>query len=102
MTASMRRANDEGAYFLTDSSTVIAEQRNVPRLKRLFRGGEILANPYHTLYLTEPTLGAAVAREFGDYLASERVQALMRDFGKDRSGEPMYNDAATTARTVKD
>ncbi len=102
MTASMRRANDEGAYFLTDSSTFIAEKRNVPRLERLFRGGEILANPYHTLYLTEPTPGAAVARQFGDYLASERVQALMRDFGKDRYGEPMYNDAATTARTVKE
>ncbi|WP_199873288.1 substrate-binding domain-containing protein [Ideonella sp. A 288] len=102
MTASMRRANDEGAYFLTDSSTFIAEQRNMPRLKRVFRGGPMLANPYHTLYLTEPTPGAATARRFGDYLASDKVQALMRDFGRDRYGEPMYNDATSTARIIGD
>ncbi len=101
MTASMRRANDEGAYFLTDSSTYIVEKRNVPKLKLLFRGGEILANPYHTLYLTDPTPGAATARQFGDYLASDRVQALLREFGKDRHGEAMYNDATTTAKVVK-
>ena len=102
MTASMRRANDEGGYSLTDSSTFIAERHNVPQLRMLFRGGAMLANPYHTLYLSEPTAGAATARQFGDYLASDKVQALLRVFGKDRYGEPMYNDAATTARTMTD
>lgn len=101
MTASMKRANDEGGYFLTDSSTYIAERRNVPRLKRVFRGGEMLANPYHTLYLTEPTPGAATARAFGAWLQGERVQALMREFGQGQHGEPMYNDAATTARLLQ-
>ena len=102
MTASMRRANDEGAYFLTDSSTFIAERHNVPQLRLLFRGGAMLANPYHTLYLSEPTAGAATARRFGDYLVSEKVQALLRVFGKDRYGEAMYNDATATARVVAD
>ena len=74
MTVSMRRANDEGAYFLTDSSTFIAEKRNMPKLKMHFRGGEILANPYHTLYLTEPTPGAATARKFGEYLTRLRLR----------------------------
>lgn len=100
MTASMKRANDEGAYFLTDSSTYIVERGNVPKLRRVFRGGEWLANPYHTLYLTDPTPGAATAREFGAYLQSDDVQALLRNFGRDRYGEPMYNDAATTARLL--
>jgi tungstate transport system substrate-binding protein len=100
MTASMRRANDEGAYFLTDSSTYIVEKRNMPKLKRVFRGGDILANPYHTLYLTDPTPGAATARRFGDYLFSDKVQALLRDFGRDRYAEPMYYDAATTAKML--
>ena len=101
MTASMRRANDEGGYFLTDSSTFIAERRNMPKLRRLFRGGEILLNPYHTLYLTQPNTGDATARRFGAYLLSDPVQALLRDFGRDRYGEPMYNDAAATARQLK-
>ena len=102
MTASMRRANDEGGYFLTDSSTYIVEKKNMPKLKLLLRGGAMLANPYHTLYLSEATPGAATARRFGEYLASEKVQALMRDFGKDRHGEAMYNDAAATARVVQE
>lgn len=100
MTASMKRANDEGGYFLTDSSTFIAERRNMPNLKRVFRGGEMLANPYHTLYPTEPTPGAATAHRFGEYLQGDAVQALLRDFGRDRHGEPMYNDAAATAKML--
>jgi tungstate transport system substrate-binding protein len=102
MTASLRRANDEGGYFLTDSSTFIAERRNMPKLKLLFKGGELLLNPYHTLYLTQPTAGAATARQFGAYLATQRVQALMRDFGRRQHGEAMYNDAAATAKWVRD
>ena len=102
MTASMKRANDEGAYFLTDSSTFIVERKNMPKLKKLFAGGPILANPYHTLYLTEPTAGAQTARKFGEYLASEKVQALLSNFGKDQHGEAMYNNAKTTALVVKD
>lgn len=102
MTASMKRANDEGAYFLTDSSTFIVERKNMPQLRMLFRGGPILANPYHTLYLSDPTEGAATAQKFGDYLASEKVQALLRDFGRQQFGEAMYNDAKTTAKVVKD
>lgn len=102
MTASMKRANDEGAYFLTDSSTFIVERQNMPKLKKLFAGGPILANPYHTLYLTEPTAGTQTARKFGEYLASEKVQALLSHFGKDQHGEAMYNNAKTTAVVVKD
>ena len=102
MTASMRRANEERAYFLTDSSTFIAEKGNMPNLRLLFRGGEILSNPYHTLYLTDPTPGALTARKFGEFLASDRAQEAMRNFGRAQYGEPMYNDAATTAREIKE
>ncbi len=102
MTASMKRANDEGAYFLTDSSTFIVQRQNMPKLQKLFRGGALLANPYHTLYLAQPTPGAETAKKFGDYLASDKVQALLRDFGKQAHGEAMYKDAQATAIVVKD
>jgi len=102
MTASMKRANDEGAYFLTDSSTFIVERKNMPKLQKLFSGGSILANPYHTLYLSDPTPGAETAKKFGDYLASDKVQALLRSFGKQQHGEAMYNDATTTSKVIRD
>ncbi len=102
MSASLRRANDTGGYFLTDSSTFIAERRNNPQLRLLFKGGDLLLNPYHTLYLSQPTPGAATARQFGAFLLSERAQTLMRGFGQQAHGEAMYNDAVATARLVKD
>jgi len=100
MTASLRRAHEEGAYFLTDSSTFIVERASLPRLRVLQRGGVLLANPYHTLYLSEPTPGAVLARRFGNWLLSAPVQAMFRSFGLDRYGEAMYADAATTAREI--
>jgi tungstate transport system substrate-binding protein len=38
MTATLKRANDEKGYFMTDSSTWIAEKKNLPALTILFRG----------------------------------------------------------------
>ena len=36
MTATLKRANDEKGYFMTDSSTWVAEQKNVPGLRFFF------------------------------------------------------------------
>lgn len=100
MAASLRRAAAERAYFLTDSSTFVVERANTPGLTILFRGGDILLNPYHTLWLTEPTAGTETAKRFAAFLYSEDAQKIMRDFGRDRYGEAMYNDAATTERLL--
>jgi tungstate transport system substrate-binding protein len=96
MAASLQRAQKEGAYFLTDSSTFIAERANTPDLTILVQGGQILVNPYHTLRLTQPTEGSETAKAFTDYLLSAQTQATLRGFGKDRYGEAMYNDAAAS------
>jgi tungstate transport system substrate-binding protein len=93
MTASLRRANTEGAYFLTDSSTFVAERKDLPGLKVLFKGGQVLMNPYHTLWLKDPTPGTPMAERFLTHLMSEDIQKLLRVYGKDRYGEAMYNDA---------
>ncbi|MBK9081272.1 MAG: substrate-binding domain-containing protein [Rhizobiales bacterium] len=93
MAASLQRAEKEGAYFLTDSSTFIAERANTPGLTILVKGGQVLVNPYHTLRLTQPTEGSETAKAFADYLLSAETQATLRGFGKARYGEAMYNDA---------
>ena len=98
MAASLRRADTERAYFLTDSSTFILERRGLPNLTRLHRGDEALANPYHLLYPTRPTAGAAMARRFGEFILSARGQELMRKFGRGRYGDPLYLNAADTLR----
>ncbi len=94
MTATLKRANDEKGYFMTDSSTWAAEQKNMPNLKILFKGDKFLINTYHTLSQPEgATPGAAWAIKFIDFVASDEGQQIIRDYGKDRYGEGLYNDA---------
>jgi tungstate transport system substrate-binding protein len=102
MTATLRRANDEQGYFMTDSSTWVAERKNVPGLEVLFRGDRFLVNTYHAL--AQPagaTAGAATAAKFIDFVASAGGQAIIRDFGKDLHGKGLYDDAAYAAQYEK-
>ena len=80
---------------MTDSSTWAAEKKTVPNLKILFHGDKMLINTYHAL--AQPagaTPGAATAAKFIDFVKSDRGQQLIRDYGKEKYGEGLYNDAA--------
>ena len=95
MTATLKRANQEKGYFMVDSSTWVAEKKEVPDLKILFKGDKMLVNTYHAL--CQPagaTPGAATAAKFIDFVASPQGQQIIRDYGKERYGEGLYNDAA--------
>jgi tungstate transport system substrate-binding protein len=95
MTATLERAAAEKGYFMTDSSTWVAEKKNVANLTILFRGDKFLVNTYHTL--SQPagaTPGAATAAKFIDFVASEKGQRVILEFGKAEHGEGLYNDAA--------
>lgn len=95
MTATLKRANLEKGYFMVDSSTWVADQKEVPNLKILFKGDKFLINTYHGL--CQPagaTPGAATAAKFIDFAASPQGQHIVRDYGKEHHGEGLYNDAA--------
>lgn len=95
MTATLKRAEAESGYFMTDSSTWVAEKTNLPKLKILFQGDKMLVNTYHAL--AQPpgaTPGADTAAAFIDFVASDKGQDIIRGFGKAQYGEALYNDAA--------
>jgi tungstate transport system substrate-binding protein len=95
MTPTLKRANREQGYFMVDSSTWVAEKKDVPDLKILFKGDKMLVNTYHAL--CQPagaTPGATTAAKFTDFVASEKGQKVIREYGKDKHGEGLYNDAA--------
>ena len=99
MSATLKRANDEGGYFMTDSSTWIAEKGNMSKLKILFQGDKFIINTYHALCQPQGvTEGAAIAGKFIDFVASEKGQTIIRDYGKAEYGEGLYNDAAYAAQ----
>jgi tungstate transport system substrate-binding protein len=95
MSATLKRADQEKGYFMVDSSTWVAENQAAPNLKVLYRGDKLLVNTYHALAQPDgATPGAALAAEFITFVASPQGQQIIKDYGKDRYGEGLYNDAA--------
>ncbi|MHC1742244.1 MAG: substrate-binding domain-containing protein [Syntrophobacteraceae bacterium] len=99
MTATLKRANDEKGYFMTDSSTWVAENKNLPNLEVLFRGDKFLVNTYHALCAPEgATPGAPWAAKFIDFVASDEGQTIIREYGKKEYGQGLYDDAVYAKR----
>lgn len=98
MTASLKRANAEGAYFMSDSSTWIMEKGVAPELTILYRGDKFLVNTYHALVAPPgATAGRDTAEKFVAFVASPDGQKIIADYGRDSFGEGLYNDAAYAA-----
>ena len=95
MKATLKRANDEKGYFMTDSSTWVAQKKDLPNLHVLYRGDKYLVNTYHTLSQPESeTPGAKTAAKFIEFVASKKGQDIINNYGKDKYDESLYNDAA--------
>jgi tungstate transport system substrate-binding protein len=94
MTASLKKANEENAYFMTDSSTWVAEKAVAPNLQILYRGDKFLVNTYDALAASD---GASpnrnIAVKFIEFVASSEGQTIIRNYGKSKYQEPLYNDA---------
>jgi tungstate transport system substrate-binding protein len=95
MMATLKRADSEKGYFMTDSSTWVSVKKDMKNLKVLFRGDVFLVNTYHTLLQPEgATPGRTYASRFIDFVGSKEGQKIIADYGKDLYGEGIYNDAA--------
>lgn len=96
MAASLRMANREQAYFLTDSSTWIVFRQELPSLEVLFSDDPRLVNLYHAL-LAPARPAAGLAQDFLAFVAGPVGQGVIRDFGVAELGAPLYFDAATAS-----
>jgi tungstate transport system substrate-binding protein len=95
MIATLKQANEQNGYFMTDSSTWIAAKKEMDNIKILFRGDPLLINTYHTLCQPEgSTAGQSYAAKFIDFIVSKEGQSLIRSYGAKEHGEGLYNDAA--------
>lgn len=93
MMATLKRANDEGGYFMTDSSTWVAAKKEMTDLAILFRGDPFLINTYHALSAAKGAPKYELTMKFIAFVGSEEGQQIIRDYGKDLHGEGLYNDA---------
>jgi len=94
MMATLKRADAEKGYFMTDSSTWVSVRKEMKNLTILFRGDVFLVNTYHTLLQPEGvTPGQKFASQFIDFVSSADGQKIIATYGKDLYGEGIYNDA---------
>ena len=101
MTASLKRANEENAYFMTDSSTWVAEKNIAPKLEILYRGDKFLVNTYDALAAPAgATPGRETAVKFIQFVGSDAGQKIIRDYGKNKYPEALYNDAVYAKQYV--
>jgi tungstate transport system substrate-binding protein len=101
MTASLKKANAENAYFMTDSSTWVAEKDVAPNLQILYQGDKYLVNTYDALAaFPGATPNRDMAVKFIQFVASDEGQAIIRNYGRTQYKEALYNDAAYAKKYV--
>ena len=101
MTASLKKANAENAYFMTDSSTWVAEKEVAPHLQILYRGDRFLVNTYDALAAPAgSTPDRDIAVKFIQFVGSNEGQTIIQNYGKSQYKEPLYNDAAYAKQYV--
>ena len=94
MMATLKTADAQKGYFMTDSSTWVAAKKKLGSLKILFRGDPMLINTYHALCQPQgATAAQPLAAAFIDFLVSDAGQNIVRSYGVDRYGEGLYSDA---------
>ncbi|WP_035415952.1 substrate-binding domain-containing protein [Ferrimonas kyonanensis] len=97
MRATLRQANQQQGYFMTDSSTWVAEKANLSKLKVLFAGDPILVNTYHALRGSQGDAAAiTLSQHFIDFVGSEAGQSILTQYGKADHGAAMYTGIADT------
>lgn len=95
MTPTLKRADREKGYFMTDSSTWVVNKKKLGNIKVLFRGDPLLVNTYHALCAPAgATPGQKWGSELVDFVGSPEGQGMIGNYGKKEFGEPLYNDAA--------
>jgi tungstate transport system substrate-binding protein len=101
MTASLKKASSENAYFMTDSSTWVAEKNVAPNLEILYRGDKFLVNTYDALAAPSgATPNRDIAVKFIQFVGSDEGQSIIRNYGKSEYKESLYNDAAYAKQYV--
>jgi tungstate transport system substrate-binding protein len=92
MGATLNVTNEKAGYTLSDRGTYLAQRENLD-LHVLLEGDSALFNPY-TVMVVNPEKHADVnvdaARAFAAFITSADTQAVIRDFGVDQYGEPLF------------
>jgi tungstate transport system substrate-binding protein len=85
-------ASEKRAYTLSDRGTYVALKRHL-QLDILTEGDAILLNIYHVIEVNPakwPKVNTAGAKAFADFMVSREVQGMIKTFGVDKFGSPLF------------
>lgn len=92
MGATLMIADERLAYTLTDRGTLLAQGRRLG-LEIMVEGDPRLRNVYAVLEVNPangPRVNAAGGKAFGDFVVSREAQAIIRTFGVEKYGQPLF------------
>lgn len=92
MGQTMNVASEKKAYTLADRGTYLATRKNLG-LEILNEGDAALLNIYHVIEVNSskwPKANAGGAQAFADFMVSKKTQDIIKTFGVDKYGSPLF------------
>jgi len=92
MGATLTIASEKTAYTLTDRATYLANKANLS-LEILVEGDPALLNVYHVITVNHdkwPNSNYDGAIAFAKFMTNSATQAVIKDFGMDKFGQPLF------------
>ena len=92
MGATLGIANDRRAYTLSDRATLLAFGKRVD-LEPMVEGDKLLLNVYSVMEVNPangPRVNAAGGKAFADWILTPRTQAVIKTFGVEKYGQPLF------------
>jgi tungstate transport system substrate-binding protein len=96
-------AGEKQGYVISDRATYLAFQKTTG-LAVLVEGDPVFLNIYHVMEVNAekfPKVNTAGGKAFADFLLSAPVQDILKSFGKEKFGEPLFSpDAGKTEEAL--
>jgi tungstate transport system substrate-binding protein len=103
MGATLRLTSEKRGYTLSDRGTYLAQRKTI-ELDILSQGDPELRNIYHVMLVNPakfPKVNSSGAKAFADFLVSAEAQAVIRSFGREKFGEPLFFPDAGTKEAAE-
>jgi tungstate transport system substrate-binding protein len=85
-------AGEKKGYTITDRGTYLALAKNL-KLNILVEGDAVLLNIYHVMEVNPqkwPKVNIEAAKAFADFMVSTKAQDVIKTFGVDKFGSPLF------------
>lgn len=90
----LQLADEKNAFTIVDWATWLSFRASTKNTQVYVVGGKLLLNPCHAIVVEKNATAKPHIMKFLNYLASERAQNVLKHFGEEKYGEPLFTPAA--------